>query len=87
MYNFIGDFMTEIEEKIKDILYKIKPFLNNDGGDVEFVKYEDGIVYVKLLGNCVNCELADATLKDMVESSLIFEIPEVIKVVDINKAS
>lgn len=87
MYNFIGDLMKSVEEKIKEVIDKIKPFLNNDGGDVEFVKFEDGIVYVRLLGNCVNCELADVTLTDMVESSLVFEIPEVIKVVDINKAS
>jgi Fe-S cluster biogenesis protein NfuA len=87
MYNFNGDFMSSVEEKIKDILFKIKPFLNNDGGDVEFVKYEDGIVYVKLLGNCADCALSDVTLTDMVESSLTFEIPEVIKVVNVNKAS
>jgi Fe-S cluster biogenesis protein NfuA len=87
MYNFIGDIMANIEDKIKDILYKIKPFLNNDGGDVEFIKYEDGIVYVRLLGNCANCEMADVTLTDMVESSLTFEIPEVTRVVNINKTS
>ncbi len=79
--------MEDIENKIKEIINKIKPFLNNDGGDVEFVKFENGIVYVKLLGNCVDCEMSDVTLTDMVESSLVFEIPEVIKVVDINKAS
>lgn len=77
----------DVEEKIKEIINKIKPFLNNDGGDVEFVKFENGIVYVRLYGNCVNCELADVTLTDMVESSLTFEIPEVIKVVDIDRTS
>ena len=76
-----------VEEKIKEIINKIKPFLNNDGGDVEFVKYEDGIVYVRLLGNCVDCILADVTLTDMVEASLTFEIPEVTRVVNINKTS
>lgn len=67
----------EIVNKVKEILEKIKPFLNNDGGDVEFVKYENGIVYVKLLGTCADCEMADTTIKDMVEYTITFEIPEV----------
>ena len=73
----------EIEKKIIEILNKIKPFLNNDGGDVEFVKFEDGIVYVKLLGACADCALADNTIKDMVEYTLTFEIPEVKEVVNV----
>lgn len=67
----------KIIEKIKEILDKIKPFLNNDGGSVEFVKYEDGILYVRLLGTCVDCALADSTIKDMIEYTITFEIPEV----------
>lgn len=67
----------QIETKIKEILEKIKPFLNNDGGDVEFVKYESGILYVKLLGACVDCTMADATIKEMIEYTITFEIPEV----------
>lgn len=84
MYNYYGDFMSnnEIETKIKEVLEKIKPFLNNDGGDVNFVKYEDGIVYVKLLGACSNCAMADNTISDMIEYTLTFEIPEVKKVVN-----
>lgn len=67
----------QIEIKIKEILDKIKPFLNNDGGDVEFVKYEDGVLYVRLLGACVDCAMADATIKEMIEYTITFEIPEV----------
>ena len=74
---------SNIEEKIIEILNKIKPFLNNDGGDVEFVKFEDGIVYVKLLGACADCALADNTIKDMVEYTLTFEIPEVKEVINV----
>lgn len=73
----------EIEKKIIEILDKIKPFLNNDGGDVEFIKYEDGIVYVKLLGQCADCTLADNTIKDMIEYTLTFEIPEVKEVINV----
>lgn len=67
----------QIENKIKEILQKIKPFLNNDGGDVEFVKYDNGILYVKLLGACVDCVMADNTIKEMIEYTITFEIPEV----------
>lgn len=72
-----------IEAKIKEVLGKIKPFLNNDGGDAEFVKFENGIVYIKLLGNCADCPMADDTIKDMIEYTLTFEIPEVEKVVNV----
>ena len=67
----------EIEKKVIEIIEKIKPFLNNDGGSVEFVKFEDGIVYVKLLGACAECEMSDNTIKDMIEYTLTFEIEEV----------
>lgn len=67
----------EIESKIKEILEKIRPFLVNDGGDVEFVKFEAGILYVKLLGSCMDCPMADNTVKEMIEYSITFEIPEV----------
>jgi len=76
MYNYCGDIMN-IENKIIEVLNKIKPFLNDDGGDLEFVKFEDGIVYVRLLGACMDCAMADNTIKDMVEYTLTFEIPEV----------
>lgn len=68
---------NQIENKVKEILEKIKPFLVNDGGDVEFVKYKDGVVYVKLLGSCIDCPMADTTIKEMIEYTITFEIPEV----------
>lgn len=82
MYNYFGDFM-DIENKIKEILDKIKPLLNNDGGDIEFVKFEDGIVYVRLLGSCSDCPMSDNTIEDIIEYTLTFELPEVKKVVNI----
>ena len=74
----------ETEEHIRFIIEKIRPFLMNDGGDVEFIKYEDGIVYVKLIGACADCEIADSEIKDTVENILISEIPEVIEVKNIS---
>ena len=66
-----------MQEKINNVLDKLRPYLINDGGDVEFVKFEDGVVYLKLLGQCVDCVLADSTVKDMIEYTLTFEIPEI----------
>lgn len=67
-------------EHIKFILNKIRPFLISDGGDVEYVKYENGIVYVKLIGTCADCQYGDSEIKDTVESILTSEIPEVLEV-------
>lgn len=68
------------EDKIKEVLEKIRPFLINDGGDAKFVKYEDGIVYIKMLGTCSNCLYSGITIQDTIESILTSEIPEVIGV-------
>ncbi len=71
-----------IEVKINEVLDRIRPYLQNDGGDVCFKRFENGVVYVSLIGACSNCPMAAMTLQDGVESALISEIPEVIKVVN-----
>ena len=78
-------FMSNIELRIISLIDKIRPFLINDGGNLEFVKYEDNIVYVKLLGACAECEMMDLTLKDGIEELIINEIPEVKEVRNIDK--
>lgn len=72
----------DIEVKIIEVLDKIRPYLQNDGGDVQFKRFENGVVYVSLVGACSNCPMAAMTLQDGVESALVSEIPEVIKVVN-----
>ena len=72
----------EIIKKINDVLDRIRPYLENDGGSVTFKRYENGVVYVKLVGACSNCPMANLTLTDGIESALISEIPEIIKVVN-----
>jgi Fe-S cluster biogenesis protein NfuA len=72
--------MNQDELRIKEILKKIRPYLQADGGDVEFVAYQNGIVYVKLLGACIGCTSADATLRDGIEAILLEEVPGVIGV-------
>lgn len=67
----------DIEVKILSLIDKMRPFLISDGGNLEFVKYENNIVYVKLLGACSECPMMDITLKDGIEQLIINEIPEV----------
>ncbi len=73
-----------IEKKIIEEIEKLKPYLQNDGGNIEYVKYEDGKVYVKLTGACAHCSLIDVTLKEGIEEILISEIPEVKEVIKVD---
>ena len=64
-------------KKIKKRIEQIRPYLLNDGGDIEFIKFENGTVYVKMLGACEGCSLIDYTIKEGIEDLLVNEIPEV----------
>lgn len=68
--------MDQKIEKIKNVLDSLKPFIQADGGDIEFVKYEDDYVYIKLSGACAGCEFIDYTLEDNVYEAIKEEIPE-----------
>jgi len=71
-----------VKEKVEEVLGKIKPFLQRDGGDVELVDVsESGLVKVRLKGACSGCPGAKITLKQGVERMLKQEIPEVKEVV------
>lgn len=72
--------MNTKETLIKATLDKVRYFLQKDGGDVEFVKFEDGIVYVKMHGACQDCAYADADIKGLVEIILQEEVPGVLEV-------
>lgn len=74
-----------IEDKIEEILNTLRPYLVSDGGNVEFVKYEDGKVYIRMLGACSNCSLIDFTIKDGIEAMLINEIPEIKEVIQVEE--
>ena len=66
-----------MEEKIKDAIAQIRPFLQRDGGDIEFVEYVDNIVKVRLQGHCAGCPGARMTLKGVVERILQESYPEI----------
>lgn len=72
-----------VEEKIKAIIDELRPYLMNDGGNIEFIKYENNIVYIKLSGACAACQMIDFTLKEGIESAIKDEIPEVSEVINI----
>ena len=72
-----------IEEQIIAVLNVIRPYLNNDGGDIEFVRYDEGVVYVRMLGACAGCMSLDQTLNEGVREILVENIPGVIEVVNI----
>lgn len=75
--------MEEQTEKIVEIIEHLRPFLMNDGGDIEFIKYEDDIVYIKMMGACSNCNMLDLTLKEGIEAAIKSEIPEIKEVINI----
>ena len=75
--------MDNVTIKIQNVLNRIRPYLQNDGGDAEFVKFEEGIVYVRMLGACIGCGSLDSTLKDCIESILLEEVEGVIGVENI----
>ena len=72
------------ENKIKELIEKIRPYIINDGGDLEFIKYENYIVYIKLTGACETCPMVDITLKDGIEEILKNEIAEIKEVKNIS---
>jgi Fe-S cluster biogenesis protein NfuA len=73
-----------LEEKVKDALENVRPSLQADGGDVEFVSVDEGgKVSVKLTGACGSCPMATMTLKNGIEKYLKEEIPEVTEVVGV----
>lgn len=71
--------MKTIEEQIKEFSETIRPYLRRDGGDFEFIKFEDGIVYIRMLGQCAGCGSNMVTLMS-IEEMMMEEIPGIIAV-------
>ncbi len=75
--------MKDTEIKVIEIIDELRPFIISHGGNMEFVKYENNTVYIKMLGACANCTMLDATLKDGIEAAIKSEIKEVMQVVNV----
>lgn len=68
--------VNDDEKKIIEVINEIKPYLNSDGGDIEFVKYEDNYVYVKIHGACAGCEFIGYDLQDSIYEAIKEEVPD-----------
>jgi Fe-S cluster biogenesis protein NfuA len=64
-----------VKEQIEEALEKIRPLLQRDGGDIELVEVNDGVVKVRLTGACKGCPMSQMTLKQGVERMLMKEVP------------
>ena len=67
----------ELDDKVKEVLNKVRPSLQADGGDVEFVEIKNGIVKVRLQGACGCCPMSQMTLKMGIEQALKEAVPEI----------
>ncbi len=70
----------DIIEEIKTVINLVRPYLQRDGGDVKFVRFEDGIVYIEMTGACIGCGGFESTLRELVEDTLLERVPGVIGV-------
>jgi Fe-S cluster biogenesis protein NfuA len=69
-----------MKEQVLAAIEKIRPMLQKDGGDVELVDVQNGIVTVRLRGACAGCPMSQMTLKNGIEKLLKREIPEIVAV-------
>lgn len=75
----------ELDQKVKNVIEQVRPYLQQDGGDISFVEItDDKIVNVELHGACGSCPFSTMTLKNGVEATLKKAIPEIKEVVAIN---
>ena len=71
---------ANVKDKVQKALDEIRPNIQADGGDIELVSVEKGVVKVRLQGHCVGCPMSAMTLKMGVEAHLKKRVPEVVKV-------
>ena len=72
-----------MEEKIKALIEDLRPLLNNDGGDIEFIKYEDNYLYVRLNGHCTDCLFQDDTINNNLLLMFQEEMPEIEGIINV----
>ena len=73
-----------MEEKIRQLIDDLRIYLNMDGGDIEFIKYEDNILYVRLTGACADCMMQDETLNTNLLNAIKEEIPEIKEIINVD---
>lgn len=75
---------VRIRQKVEKALEQIREFLRADGGDVELVDINNGVVKVRLVGACGGCPMATMTLRNAVEKTIKDQVPEITKIEAIN---
>ena len=65
---------NEKERLVIKTIEKVRPYLQSEGGDIQFIKLEDDIVYVAVMGACVGCYSLDYTMKEGVEALILDEV-------------
>ena len=75
----------EMLSTIHRVFDQLRPMVQRDGGNIEFVKFEQGVVYVKMHGACVSCPMSMFTLKMGFEESLKAQVPGVTEVVALDE--
>jgi Fe-S cluster biogenesis protein NfuA len=79
----MSDTTADMKSRVTSALDEVRPALQMDGGDVELVGIEDGVVQVRLLGACGGCPMATMTLVGFVEERLRARVPEIRQVVSV----
>ena len=74
---------NEETKKILEIINQLRPYLNSDGGDLEFIKYEDNYVYIIIYGACAACQFRDYTIQDNIFEAIKEEVPEVKGIINV----
>jgi Fe-S cluster biogenesis protein NfuA len=76
--------LEDLKTRVQAALEKVRPALQQDGGDVQLVDVtEEGAVSVKLQGHCYGCPFSQMTVKNLVERVLRQEVPEVTQVINL----
>ena len=72
--------MSEEQKRIEEVLEeKVRPSLRAHGGEIQIDHLEDGVLYVKLLGQCAGCPSADLTTETLVEAELVQALPQLVR--------
>ena len=74
---------NNIESKIEEVFADLRPYLNAEGGDIELIKFDNGTVFIKMIGACTHCDFKDETINESILMSLQDKIPEVKEVINV----
>lgn len=72
--------MNSLEERVKEVLETVRPYLKVDGGDLEFIRIMGNILEVRFTGECATCPMAPLTLRAGIERAILRELPEIKRV-------